>query len=229
MKSIFLWIGILFASAAISSCSSPAKRPKTPPAATKGSELDGDLPASAPTVNQPTKSRYQVIQDGFDQSLVMPTVDDFDSVDEPNPNVKCISVKSSNPNSLNEVVIKQTILQVSGLAGYGPLFPGTLDHGEVRLVMGKNNGWVNSQKLTNEIRAIFELNKEPGSLVIRINENKFGIYQDVSAPAEVWIRKDARNYIFFKVYQVASEKVEKVRNEVFIGYCYRHGASLEVH
>ena len=155
----------------------------------------------------------------------MPTVNDFDPLDEPGPRLGCYSVKAADPNVVSEMVLKQMMVQITGSVDYGPLFPGSLDHVETRLVIGKNNGWVNSQNLTNEMRQVFELSKAPGSLVIRINENKFGIYQDIGAPAEVWIRKDTRNHIFFKVYRL---NAERVRNEVFIGYCFQRGAAPEV-
>jgi hypothetical protein len=171
------------------------------------------------------RTKYQVIQNGFDRANVMPTVDDFDPLDEPSPRVMCLSTRGADPNTVSEVVIKQMMVQIPGTADYGPLFPGSRDHVETRLVIGKNNGWVNSQNLTNDMRQVFDLAKAPGSLVIRIHENKYGIYQDIGAPAEVWIRKDAHNRLFFKVYRLDAQRT---RTEVFIGYCYPRGLSPEV-
>jgi hypothetical protein len=119
---------------------------------------------------------------------------------------------------MSEIVIRQMNVSFEGTPDYGPLFPGAADRVEQRLVIGKNNGWVNSQNLTNDKRQVFELNQSGNSLIIRINENKFGIYQDVGAPAEVWIRKDARGYLFFKVFRVDAEHK---RTEMFVGYCYK--------
>lgn len=158
------------------------------------------------------------MQEGFNRAGVMPSVTDFDRLDEAPARVKCYSAKSAAPNVVSEMVIKQMSVPIAATADYGPLFPGAPEHDETRLVIGKNNGWVNSQNLTPEIRQVFELIKGPQALVIQIKENKFGIYQDIGAPAEVWIRKDAQNRIFFKVFRINSEKV---RNEVFIGYCFQ--------
>ena len=186
----------------------------------KPQEDDADDTAPA----QP-KSRYLTIQQGFDTATLMPVLNDFDPLDEPAPRLTCYSAKAADPNTVSEMVIKQMMVQINGVADYGPLFPGSLDHVETRLVIGKNNGWVNSQNLTNDMRKVFELGRAPGSLVIKINENKFGIYQDIGAPAEVWFRKNAKNHIFFKVYKLDAEKK---RNEVFIGYCFQKTASPEV-
>ena len=186
------------------------------PAAPSGVPTSGALPVVESFASN-AKTRYQVIQEGFEVATIMPTVNDFDPLDDPSPHTTCYSVKAGDPNRVSEIVIRQMMVQIAGAADYGPLFPGTLDHVEPRLVIGKNNGWVNSQNLTNEMRQVFDLARAPGSLVIRINENKFGIYQDIGAPAEIWIRKDPRNRLFFKVYRL---NAERVRTEVFIGYCF---------
>jgi hypothetical protein len=110
------------------------------------------------------------------------------------------------------------MVQVEGNPDYGPLFPGSTDHAEPRLVIGKNNGWVNSANLTNDRRKVFELSRNSEAVIIRIVENKFGIYQDIGNPAEVWLKKNPNGLIFFKVFKVDSSRK---RNEVFIGYCYR--------
>jgi hypothetical protein len=245
MKARFQFLGFLFLCSFITSCSSA---PSAPERTRRGShaaaeanpedagldELDDNLDASAASAPNAAdvelftpkpKTRYQVIQEGFDRASLMPTVNDFDPLDEPSPRIACYSVKAGDPSNVSEMVIKQMMVQIAGSADYGPLFPGSLDHVETRLVIGKNNGWVNSQNLTNEMRQVFELAKAPGSLVIKINENKFGIYQDIGAPAEIWIRKDMRNHIFFKVYRLS---VDRVRTEVFIGYCYQRGVAPEV-
>jgi hypothetical protein len=202
----------------------PVKRSKA--AATDGSEESLDEAAADPGTYTPqARTRYQTIQEGFDQATQMPTLNDFDPLDEPAPTLVCYSTKAADPDTVSEIVIKQMMVQINGVADYGPLFPGSLDHVETRLVIGKNNGWVNSQNLTNEIRQVFELARAPGSLVIKINENKFGIYQDIGAPAEVWLRKSSRHHIFFKVYKLDTERK---RNEVFIGYCYHKGSNPEI-
>jgi hypothetical protein len=245
MKPRFHVLGWLFLfSLVASSCSSAPKpaehtnrRQANPPSESADSldQLDESMDAESATgpntadnvqlFTPKPKTRYQVMQEGFDRATIMPTVSDFDPLDEPSPRLACYSVKAGDPNTVSEMVLKQMMVQIQGTADYGPLFPGSLDHVETRLVIGKNNGWVNSQNLTNEMRQVFELAKAPGSLVIRINENKFGIYQDIGAPAEVWIRKDLRNHMFFKVYRLSADRV---RTEVFIGYCYLRGTSPEV-
>lgn len=170
------------------------------------------FPASGP------KTKYQTISESFDSAPFPAELTDFDSLDEPSPMTSCFSVKAIEPSTMSEFVIKQMMVQLEGNPDYGPLFPGSTDRVEPRLVIGKNNGWVNSQNLTNEKRQVFELGRMANSLLIRINENKFGIYQDVGAPAEVWIRKNKNGLIFFKVYKV---DLERKRTEVFIGYCFR--------
>jgi hypothetical protein len=200
--------------------------PAAPAEAAPTEEAEEPAPLHNPAAELPLfsakpKTRYQVIQEGFDRANIMPTVNDFDPLDEPSPHLSCYSAKAGDPNTVSEMVIKQMMVQIPGTADYGPLFPGSLDHVETRLVIGKNNGWVNSQNLTNDMRQVFELAKAPGSLVIRINENKFGIYQDIGAPAEIWIRKDTRSHLFFKVYRLGADRV---RAEVFIGYCFLRSA-----
>ncbi len=186
---------------------------------------DETLDEQAPGYNSKPKTRYQTISEGFDTATLMPTLNDFDPLDEPSPALTCYSTKAADPNTVSEIVIKQMMVQITGVADYGPLFPGSLDHVETRLVIGKNNGWVNSQNLTNDMRKVFELARAPGSLVIKINENKYGIYQDIGAPAEVWLRKNNRRYVFFKVYKLDAERK---RNEMFIGYCFNKSANPEI-
>ncbi len=164
------------------------------------------------------KNRYQTISENFDMASFPAELTDFDSLDEPNPHTSCFSVKGADPTAMGDFVIKQMMVQYEGNPDYGPLFPGTTDRVEPRLVIGKNNGWVNSQNLPNEKRQVFDLTHLSNSLVIRINENKFGIYQDIGAPAEIWIRKNRTGLIFFKVYKLDAEHK---RNEVFAGYCFR--------
>jgi hypothetical protein len=164
------------------------------------------------------KTRHAAVSESFDDARSRPTLSDFDLLDEPHPRTICFSTKATEPNLMSEIVIRQMNVSFEGTPDYGPLFPGAADRVEQRLVIGKNNGWVNSQNLTNEKRQVFELNQSGNSLIIRINENKFGIYQDVGAPAEVWIRKDSRGYLFFKVFRVDAEHK---RTEMFVGYCYK--------
>jgi hypothetical protein len=234
VPSVLLVTGLVACSSAPPVQKRPAKAQVT---AAKDENLDDDdLDSPGPTGSNPEtedveqfaakpKTRYQVIQEGFDRSSLMPSVNDFDPLDEPTARVVCYSVKAADPNNFSEIVIKQMMVQLTGTTDYGPLFPGSLDHVETRLVIGKNNGWVNSQNLTNDIRQVFDLARAPGSLVIRINENKYGIYQDIGAPAEVWIRKDPRGRLFFKVYRL---NAARVRTEVFIGYCFQRSAAPNV-
>jgi hypothetical protein len=163
-------------------------------------------------------TRYASVSESFDEARLLPELSDFDLLDEPHPRTFCFSSKSTDPNLMSEIVIRQMNVSFEGTPDYGPLFPGAADRVEQRLVIGKNNGWVNSQNLTNDKRQVFELNRSGNSLIIRINENKFGIYQDIGAPAEVWIRKDPRGYLFFKIFRVDAEHK---RTEVLVGYCYR--------
>lgn len=165
-----------------------------------------------------SKTRYQNVSESFDSARLMPSLSDFDLLDEPHPGTNCFSTKATDPNLMSEIVIRQMNVSYEGTPDYGPLFPGAADRVEQRLVIGKNNGWVNSQNLTNDKRQVFELNHSGNSLIIKIIENKFGIYQDIGAPAEVWIRKDSRGFLFFKVFRVDAEHK---RSEVFVGYCYK--------
>jgi len=181
---------------------------------------EGDDDLDVGTMQSPPKNRYEVVVRGFDQSTLMPLTSDFDSIDDPSPRLNCLSVKITAPNVMSEMVIRQMMVPVNGTIDYGPLFPGAPEHAEPRLVIGRNNGWVNSQNLTPEMRQVFELGRAPGALVIRINENKFGIYQDIGAPAEIWIRKSLQGQLFFKVYKL---NADHSRNEVFIGYCFDRG------
>jgi len=164
------------------------------------------------------KTRYHHVSESFEEARGMPSLADFDQLDEPHPHTLCFSAKATDPNLMSEIVIRQMNVSYEGTPDYGPLFPGAADRVEQRLVIGKNNGWVNSQNLTNDKRQVFELAHSGNSLIIKIIENKFGIYQDIGAPAEVWIRKDGRNYLFFKVFRVDAEHK---RTEMFAGYCYK--------
>ena len=172
-------------------------------------------PAFLPTG---AKTKYQTIAEGFENSEFTAELTDFDALDEPNPKTSCLTVQAVDPNAMSGFVIKQMMVQLEGNPDYGPLFPGSTDRVEPRLVIGKDNGWVNSQNLTNEKRQVFGIGRMANALVIRISENKFGIYQDVGAPAEVWIRKNRYGLLFFRVYKV--DLMHK-RNEVFSGYCFR--------
>ena len=190
----------------------PARGAPAKSAASSAFEEDDSRPYAA------GKTRHAAVSEAFDEARLRPTLADFDLLDEPHPRTLCFSTKATDPNLMSEIVIRQMNVSFEGTPDYGPLFPGAADRVEQRLVIGKNNGWVNSQNLTNEKRQVFELNQSGNSLIIRINENKFGIYQDVGAPAEVWVRKDSRGYLFFKVFRVDAEHK---RTEMFVGYCYK--------
>jgi hypothetical protein len=190
-----------------------AAAPAIPTASDQDAASTGETPTSGGF-----RTKYTVIQEGYDRASSMPDISDFDLLDDGNPHTACFSTKSSDPMTMTEMVIKQMMVQIEGAPDFGPLFPGTTDHGEPRLVIGKNNGWVNSVNLTNDRRKVFELSKNSDALIIKIVENKFGIYQDIGNPAEVWLKKNAKGLIFFKVFKLDSTRK---RNEVFIGYCYR--------
>jgi hypothetical protein len=55
------------------------------------------------------------------------------------------------------------------------------------------------------------------TLIIKINENQFGIYQDFGNPAEIWLRKGSDGNIFFKVFKIDAERN---RDEASVGYCF---------
>ncbi len=199
-----------------------AARTNRPPAQkydANTSPMDQSLDSFAPPPPYAAipKTKYQIVQEGYEHAEYIGELNDFDVLDESLPKTSCLSTKASDPNTMSEITIKQMMVQVEGTADRGPLFPGTMDRVERRLVIGKNNGWVNGQNLTNEKRLVFELTRNSEALVIAIVENKFGIYQDVGAPAEVWIKKNANGLDFFKVYKVDSNLK---RTEIFIGYCY---------
>ena len=208
------------------SCSSNPSRRRPPSNVQPADNLDDKLDAPDITSGDPApnfsipghKTKYQTVSEGYDSAQFPADLTDFDSLDEPIQRTKCFSVKAFEPSVFSEFVIKQMMVQLEGNPDYGPLFPGSTDRVEPRLVIGKNNGWVNSQNLTNEKRQVFDLGRMPNTTVIRINENKFGIYQDIGAPAEVWIRKNRTGLIFFKVYKV---EIEHKKTEVFAGYCFR--------
>jgi hypothetical protein len=115
-------------------------------------------------------------------------------------------------------VIRQVPVTYAGTPSYGPLFPGEPDRMDTVLVLGKTTAWVNGANLTNEKRQVFEVHPMGNTLVIRINENSFGIYQDFGNPAEIWLRHGDGSNIFFKVFKLDAERN---RSEALVGYCFR--------
>ncbi|MBC7396976.1 MAG: hypothetical protein H7333_05990 [Bdellovibrionales bacterium] len=172
----------------------------------------------------PPRSRYQTILDDFDSAALMPTLNDFDSLDEPNPTLRCFTVNAMNPNGLSEIMIRQMMVQVSVAGELSASFPGALEQVDTRLAISRNKTLIKSQTLTNEMRKVFELARGPGSLVVKINENKFGILPETNLPAEVWIRKNAKQTLYFKSYKLDAERK---RNEMFAGFCERKTASAD--
>ena len=164
------------------------------------------------------QTKYQVIKESFDQAKRPADLNDFDQLDEPHPLIRCLSTRASEPDKLNEVVIRQMTVSFPEIPSYGPLFPGTPERIETTLAIGKNNGWVNSKNLTNDKRQVFELHLLGNTLILKIVENQFGIYQDLGNPAEVWLRKGRGGNVFFKVFKIDAEQN---RNEAFVGYCFR--------
>ena len=164
------------------------------------------------------QTRYQVIKESFDQAKRPADLNDFDPLDEPHPLIRCLSTRAIEPDQFNEVVIRQMTVSFPEVPSYGPLFPGTPERIETTLAIGKNNGWVNSKNLTNEKRQVFELHLLGNTLILKIVENQFGIYQDLGNPAEVWLRKGRGGNVFFKVFKIDAGQN---RNEAFVGYCFR--------
>jgi hypothetical protein len=190
-----------------SSCASLPEEPL--PAANYDPQLDSGL--------QSGKTKYKIIIDSFDRAGRAPGVRDFDSLDEFRPKTRCFLTRSSDPDTMSEVVIRQMQVTYPGTPGYGPLFPGVPEREETVLVLGKNTAWVNSANLTQEKRQVFELHSMGNTLVIRINENQFGIYEDFGNPAEIWLKKGSDGNVFFKVFKVDAERN---RNEASVGYCF---------
>jgi hypothetical protein len=197
--------GILILACLVSCATSPPPAQQAP----FDPELDSGL--------QSGKTKYQIIVDSFDRAGRAPEVKDFDALDEFRPKTRCFMTRSSAPDEMAEVVIRQMTVTYSGTPSYGPLFPGIKEHVETVLVLGKNTAWVNSTNLTNEKRQVFELHAMGSTLVIKINENQFGIYQDFGNPAEIWLRKGADGNIFFKVFKLDAERN---RSEASVGYCF---------
>ncbi|MBU6152924.1 MAG: hypothetical protein KGP28_01355 [Bdellovibrionales bacterium] len=209
MTSTF--VPILLLACLISCASAPEAAPVAAPvAAHHDPELDSDP--------KDGKTKYQIIVDSFDRASRRPEVNDFDSLDEFRLKTRCFMTQSSAPDSMSEVVIRQMPVTRSGTPSYGPLFPGERERVETVLVLGKNTAWVNSANLTNEKRQVFEVHSLGSTLVIRINENQFGIYEDFGNPAEIWLRKGIDGNIFFKVFKIDAGRN---RNEASVGYCFR--------
>jgi hypothetical protein len=164
------------------------------------------------------KSKYRVIADEFEKANLAPNVNEFDPLDEPKPITRCYSAKFADPDTMMEMVIRQMEVEYQGTPAFGPLFPGIPNRKQTSLVIGMANGWVNGMNLTNEKRQIFELHPMGGTLVIRIAENEFGIYQDFGNPAEIWLRKGKNGHIFFKVFKLDASHD---RSEAFVGYCFK--------
>jgi hypothetical protein len=175
---------------------------------------DPGLDDSAPQA----RTKYSTIVEAFDRANRAPNVSDFDPLDEFHPKTHCFLTRASTPEVMGEVVIRQMSVTYSGTPSYGPLFPGDPDRIETILVLGKDTAWVNSTNLTNEKRQVFELHPMGVTLVIKINENQFGIYQDFGNPAEIWLRKSPDGNIFFKVFKVDTERN---RTEASVGYCFK--------
>lgn len=208
-----LLIPVLLLATFISSCSSkPDARSESDAQSTL---LDPDL-ESGRVVQK--KSRYRVIADEFDKATEAPDVNEFDPLDVPKTITKCFGVKYADPDHMIEMVIRQMEVEYKGSPSFGPLFPGVPDRKTTSLVIGMANGWVNGANLTPEKRQVFELHPMGGTLVIRINENEFGIYQDFGNPAEIWLRKSKSGHVFYKVFKL-DEQHERV--EAFVGYCFK--------
>jgi len=193
---------LVLVSLSLISCASPREH------------YDPGLDASVPQV----RTKYSTIVEAFDRANRAPDVNDFDLLDEFHPKTHCYLTRASTPEVLSEVVIRQMSVTYSGTPSYGPLFPGDPDRIETILVLGKDTAWVNSTNLTNEKRQVFELHPMGSTLVIKINENQFGIYQDFGNPAEIWLRKSTDGNIFFNVFKVDAEHN---RNEASVGYCFK--------
>jgi hypothetical protein len=204
---LFQIIFLIPAAMFLFSCSTPP--PPAAPAAVEDPELDAGI--------QEGKTKYQIVVESFDRAGRAPSVKDFDTLDEFRPKTRCFMTRASEPEAMSEVVIRQMPVVYSGTPSYGPLFPGIKEHLETVLVLGKNTAWVNGTNLTNEKRQVFELHSMGNTLVIKINENQFGIYQDFGNPAEIWLRKGADGNIFFKVFKVDAERN---RSEASAGYCF---------
>ena len=206
MRTASTWFS-MFVLACIISCASapppPAQQPAFDP------QLDSGL--------QNGKTKYQIVVDSFDRAGRPPEVKDFDALDEFRPKTRCFMTRASDPEGMSEVVIRQVTVTHPGTPSFGPLFPGTREHVETVLVLGKNTAWVNSTNLTNEKRQVFELHSMGSTLIIKINENQFGIYQDFGNPAEIWLRKGPDGNIFFKVFKIDTERN---RDEASVGYCF---------
>jgi hypothetical protein len=200
------WVSIFFL-ASIISCAS------TPPPPSQQPAFDPELDSGM----QSGKTKYQIIVDSFDRAGRPPEVNDFDVLDEFRPKTRCFMTRASDPEGMSEVVIRQMTVTHPGTPSFGPLFPGNREHVETVLVLGKNTAWVNSANLTNEKRQVFELHSMGSTLIIKINENQFGIYQDFGNPAEIWLRKGADGNIFFKVFKIDAERN---RAEASVGYCF---------
>lgn len=210
MSSFRLWFPLVLG-VFIGSCATPPE-PVSDQAEveTQDPELDAGLQAG--------RTKYQIITESFDLAGRAPLIRDFDTLDEFRPKTRCFLTRSSDPDSMSEVVIRQMSVTYSGTPSYGPLFPGQPERVENVLVLGKNTAWVNSTNLTNEKRQVFELHSMGNTLVIKINQNEFGIYQDFGNPAEIWLRKGADGNIFFKIYKIDAEQS---RIEASVGYCFR--------
>ncbi|NDG85016.1 MAG: hypothetical protein EBX52_08275 [Proteobacteria bacterium] len=203
---LLLWI-------ALPSCSSkPDTRSDSDAQSTL---LDPDL-ESGRVVQK--KSRYRVIADEFEKATDAPNVNEFDPLDIPRVLTRCYGVKFADPDGMMEMVIRQMEVEYKGTPSFGPLFPGVPDRKTTSLVIGMANGWVNGANLTPEKRQVFELHPMGGTLVIRINENEFGIYQDFGNPAEIWLRKGKNGHIFYKVFKLGQDED---RVEAFVGYCFK--------
>ena len=164
------------------------------------------------------RSKYGVIAEEFERATLAPNVNEFDPLDEPKTITRCYSAKFAEPDTMVEMVIRQMEVEYKGTPAFGPLFPGVPDRKQTSLVIGMANGWVNGTNLTQEKRRVFELHPMGGTLVIRIAENEFGIYQDFGNPAEIWLRKGKNGHIFFKVFKLDAQHE---RSEAFVGYCFK--------
>ena len=175
-----------------------------------------DLSSRLDIYGQETK--FEVLKNAYESARSIPSPGDFEIFrpEEANRSQKCVVAKEEDPENLLNTIVARYSVKVAGTPGNGPIFPGTSDRLESKVLNGTFGVF------DDKYYHLFVNETTSTDFVVRVQQNNLGVFSDVGDDVKFYYRKE-RDYYPFKVVKILGANgpqfpgKEKV---LMYGYCY---------
>jgi hypothetical protein len=170
------------------------------------------------TYGQETK--YEVLKNAFESTFNPALASDFEMYTDAEKRKQiCVMATETKPEELTTITVARFSKKVAGTPANGPLFPGTPERWEEKVIVGQDY-WLTRDPFFE----VFQNHLTNTDFVVRVPKNNQSVYSDLGGEVSIFFRRGP-NYISFKIQSITESNGPLFPSSVgkthFYGYCYQ--------